>query len=404
MWKKLVIALLLAGLLLVPSAAIADECADKDVGERVNCYEAKLNENLGKQKTLASTISYLDNKIFLLLAEIQQTEEEVKSVEEEIATLSVKINRLDINLNDVSRLLVSRVGASYKRSLFRPILMLFSSSGLTDFFERSKYLQAAQLNDRKILLDLQTSRDTHQEKKDLKQEKQDELESLRAQLSGQKVALGGQKQEKETLLQVTRNDEGRYQRLLSAARAEQQALSELFFKDGKVYIRYTIDNLTQRGSISANARVGTMGDTGTPGCSTGAHLHLEYITEGKLEDNKLEGVVSNPFSILQNKNVKWFNDEQQLVTINVGGGGNLWPLNNPIITQMFGQTPYSYRYRHNFHTAIDIVDLDDRTVTAINSGTLYTGTLSCPGSSLINTAIIDHGGGAFSTYLHLDSF
>jgi peptidoglycan hydrolase CwlO-like protein len=237
MGKKILAFLLVLILLLVPGAVIADECADKSVEEKVGCYEAKLQENLGKQKTLANTISYLDNKISLKRAEIGQTEEDIASVEEEIVTLSVKIGRLDVSLNDVSELLISRVGASYKRSLFKPIMMLFSSKGLTDFFERNKYLQTIQLNDRKILLELQTSRDVHQEQKDLKQKKQEELEGLKAQLSAQRVALGGQKQEKQNLLNVTKNDESRYQQLLAAARSAQQAQAlSLFFQDCKSYV------------------------------------------------------------------------------------------------------------------------------------------------------------------------
>jgi len=402
MWKKILV-ILLALLLLVTPATRADECADKSVEEKVSCYENKIKESQGQQKTLASTIDYLNNKIALTLSEIEQKETEIKSLEEEIATLSVKIGRLDVSLGDVSELLISRVGAAYKRSLFKPIFMLFSSSGLTDFFERNKYLQVAQLNDRKILLELQTSRDLHQEQKSLKQQKQDELEALKTQLSNQKVALGGQKQEKQNLLSVTKNDESRYQQLLAVARSAQQAQAlSLLFQDGKAYITYSINNLAKHGQVSAGARIGTMGNSGSPGCSTGSHLHLEYLSDAKIEDNKLKGTIVNPIDSLQNKSVQWFNDKNQMLSINIGGGSNAWPMNDPVITQMFGQTPYSARYRYNFHTGFDMVDLDNYAIKAIRGGTLYTGTLVCnSGSSLINVAIIDHGGGIFSNYLHL---
>ena len=390
---------------LVPAVLAADDCAGQPVDAKVNCYERKIQENQGQQKTLASTITYLDNKMKLTLSQIEKTETDIKTLEEEVNVLTVKISNLDTNLSDVSRLLIARVGEAYKRHSINPTLHLLTSGGLTDFLERAKYLKAAQQNDQKLLLEMQQSRDLSQQQKELKEKKQTDLESLKKQLATQNASLLQQKSAKSNLLEVTKNDEQRYHQLLTSARAEKQALSEIFFQDGKLHISYTIGSLVNRGSIGSESRLGTMGNTGAPGCSSGAHLHLEFITEGKLEGNTLKGVVSNPLNSLQNKTIQWFDDENKLTTINVGGGNNTWPLNNPIITQMFGKTPYSKRYSYDFHTAIDIVDLDNRTVKAISSGTLYNGTLFCnSSSSLINTAIIDHGNGVFSTYLHLDSF
>ncbi|MFH1280105.1 MAG: hypothetical protein ABII08_00650 [Candidatus Beckwithbacteria bacterium] len=400
MWKKILAFFLL--LLLSVVQVKAEDCDNLSVSEKVTCYQNKLNENQGQQKTLASTIAFLNSKMALTQAQINQTEEELKKLEEEISILSVKIVRLDENLDNISKLLVSRIGAAYKRSLFKPIYMVFATGGLSDFFERNKYLQSVQQNDRVVLLELQNSKDLHEEQKQLEEEKQKQAEALKQQLATQNSTLLTQKQSKQQLLETTKNDEKTYQYLLSVAKEQQQA-SAIQCLGGK--ITYNIGNLASKGDIGAGNRVGTMGNTGSPGCSTGAHLHFDYITEGKFEGNNLTGVIINPLSFLSNQTIKWFTDENYIAEGSFGSGGNIWPLNNSIITQFFGQTKYSSRYSCGIHTGLDTVDLDNRTIRAAKGGKLYIGTLVCnSGSSLINTAIIDHGNGVFTAYLHLDSF
>lgn len=399
--KRIIVSLLL----LIAAASLvlaADECADKPIDQRVSCYENKILENQGQQKTLASTIAYLNNKIALTLSQIEKTETGIKALEEEINVLEVKITNLDINLNEVSKLLIARVGEAYKRNTINPAFQLLASGGLTDFFERAKYLKAAQQNDRKLLLEMQQSRDQSQQQKDLKETKQTELENLKQRLATQNKDLLQQKSSKQVLLEVTKNDEQRYQYLFSLAKEQQQA-SAIQCSGGK--ITYSIGSLAARGNINAGERIGTMGNTGSPGCSSGAHLHLEYITEGKIEGDKLTGVINNPLNFLTGQTVKWFTDDNSIAEGSFGSGANIWPLNNSIITQFFGKTPYSNRYSCGLHTGLDTVDLDNKTAKAAKGGKLYSGTLVCnASSSLIKTAIIDHGGGVFSTYLHLDSF
>lgn len=403
MLRKLVliggISLLLA--LKFPARALED-CANLSTDGKIECYQKKLNENQGQQKTLASTIAYLNNQTALTESQISQTEEKIKKLEEEIAILSIKIDRLDENLDETAKLLVIRVGADYRRHYIKPFFVFLSSGGFADFLERNKYLQAVQQNDRKILLELQNSKTQHEEQKKIEEEKQKQAEALKQKLASQNATLLQQKKAKENLLAVTKNDEKTYQYLLQVAKEQQQA-SAIQCSGGK--ITYSIGGLAERGNVGAGQRIGTMGNTGGPGCSSGAHLHLEYITAGKLEGDKLTGTINNPLNFLTGQTVKWFTEDNSIAEGGFGSGSNTWPLNNSIITQFFGKTPYSNRYACGLHTGLDSVDLDNKTIKAAKGGKLYTGTLTCnAGSSLIKTAIIDHGDGIFTTYLHLDSY
>ena len=223
MWKKILALSLL--LLLAVTQAQAEDCDNLSIEEKVSCLNAKVIQLKGQGDTLASTIAYLNIKMALTEAEIAKTEKELKVLEEEITVLSVKISRLDENLDNISKLLVLRIGAAYKRSLFKPIYMVFASGGLSDFFERNKYLQSVQENDRSLLLEMQNSKNQHEEQKKIEEEKQAQAENLKKKLAEQNNALNSQRQEKQRLLEVTKNDEKRYQALLTEAQSQRAAFS-----------------------------------------------------------------------------------------------------------------------------------------------------------------------------------
>jgi len=232
MWKKILgLSLVLFFVMAVFPAIALEECTgDKEKDpecwkRRGNELQDLLNQNQGQQQTLTSTIAYLNNKTALTESQIKETEAELKKLEEEITVLSVKISRLDENLDNISKLLVLRIGAAYKRSLFKPIYMVFASGGLSDFFERNKYLQSVQENDRSLLLEMQNSKNQHEEQKKIEEEKQAQAENLKKKLAEQNNALNSQRQEKQRLLEVTKNDEKRYQALLTEAQSQRAAFS-----------------------------------------------------------------------------------------------------------------------------------------------------------------------------------
>lgn len=381
--KRLIVFLLLV-IAITPIALAADECADKPIDQKVSCYESKIRENQGQQKTLASTIAYLDNKVYLILSQIEKTETDITTLEEEINVLDVKISNLDINLNDVSRLLISRVGESYKRASFNPTIHLLTSGGLTDFFERAKYLKVVQQNDRKLLLELQNARDTNQAQKSQKEQKQLELEDLKKQLANQNADLLQQKSSKQALLEVTKNNEQRYQSLVSEARAELAALLASKFSEKR--------------NVTKGETIGIMGSTGN---STGPHLHFGVynLKEGDAFDYFAD---TNPYDYLSPKTVLFDSQScddigNEPITKTVGNGSNVWPMENIRVTQCWGHTPYSWTYSNNFHNGFDIVD-PSTIVRATDDGVAY---FYRGSSAMGNNIRIFHPNGKMTLYLHL---
>lgn len=385
MWKKILVVFLL---LLVSITQIkAEDCANLSIEAKVTCYQAKVNQLQGQKQTLASAINFLNSKMALTQAQINQTEEELKKLEEEISILSVKIVRLDENLTNISKLLVSRIGASYKRSLFNPIFMLFSTDGLTSFFQRSKYLEFAQQNDRALLLEMQTSKNQHEEQKKMEEEKQKLAEILKQKLATQNSALIVQRQSKEKLLEMTKNDEMTYQSLLATARAEMAAIQSIVSGGGKE---------EKVGNINEGERIASI-IYGRSACSSGSHLHFEVV------ENKAN---HNPANYLKSQEANWdlcgwWADCDTPFSFT---GSWSWPINGkPRITQGYGQTAYSRTGAYNGgpHTGLDMIS-DDMAVKAAKTGTLYKGNISC-GGGVLRYVKIDHQNSDISTYyLHVN--
>ncbi len=377
----------------------AEECIDKigkdlDPDERLKklkevrqLYQGLMEEAQGKEKTLASTIAYLDNRIYLTTTQISTTEQEIKVLDNQIADLTAKISTLDKTLDDVSKILSSRIKATYKRSKVKPIYLFFSSSGFSNFLNRIKYLQVAQENDREIMYKMEKSKLIYDQQKDLKQEKQEEQEQLKNQLVSQQATLQQQKTAKNELLRVTQNNEKRYQQLLAAARAEMEAIQSIIAGLGEE---------VEAGEVEEGEAIASI-IQGASACSTGTHLHFEVVKDGAR---------NNPAGYLKNKDVDWdlcgwWGDCDN--TFSFSGDWN-WPISGrPRITQGYGMTGYAKTgaYGGNPHTGIDMLS-DSLTVKAVKDGELYRGSIACGGGTLRYVRVKHKDSDKETYYVHVN--
>lgn len=395
MKKAKIFLLFILFLLLMPGITLAENlcpqnacgnspCQDplrtKECLDYTNCLQDATNK-CGKQRVdLTSQINYMDTQIKLTTSKIYQTQNQILILDDQIASLSGQIGRLESSLGDLSKILLGRIAETYKKGNPSPFSLLLSANGFSDLLSRLKYLRLAQAHDKKLMFSMQQTKDNYTDQKQAREDKKKQLDGLKITLARQKNDLDSQQQAKKNLLTVTQNDEQHYQSLLASALAEQTAVENALVAGVKM------------GPVKAGDIIGLVGNSGYPGCSTGKHLHFEIRKDGNWTD---------PFPYLQNKTV--VNEQDGTGNVTIGSGSWSWPIADNIeITQFYGRTPYSWRYKYSggIHTGLDIVSSSSDLIKAPADGTLFKSSESC-GSSTINIVYIDHGNNLISLYLHV---
>ncbi|KKU80883.1 MAG: M23B subfamily peptidase [Candidatus Gottesmanbacteria bacterium GW2011_GWA1_47_8] len=372
--------LLVIGIVLFTLFVSRVYAADSDINRTIEDLKNKISELQNTENSLAKQISLINSQIQLTTLRITSIQSAIAKLSTEIVQLADEIERLEDLLNRRSELVLHRIPESYKRKVISQFGAVFLSQNFSDFLSRIKYVEVVQKQDAQLLFQLKATQNNFSERKNLREDKRLEQESLQKELEIQSRELERQKREKQTLLEQTRNDESVYQRLLAGALAEKQAIERALVDAVRV------------GPVKKGDPIALVGNTGYPGCSTGAHLHFEVRKNNSWVD---------PGSYLSSKSVY---DEQTNSDATFGSGSWDWPLEGPIrITQRFGKTPYSWRYAYSggIHTGFDMTSNTSSVIRAPADGTLYSSSQPCGGSSIIKIKYIDHGDSTLSFYLHV---
>lgn len=369
-----------------------DESAEEELKDKIAQLESKLRDLENTEQTLTREINYLDTQINITELKIQQANAEIvrrdaqiKKLEDDIQDLGTRIDKLENTISYQVEILGKRSRARYESIETSPIYVIFGSTNLGNFVQRLEYLRAMSIQDKKLLDQMKETKKVYDRQKDLLGDKKDEIEKLKKQIEQTKAnlevysdQLDAKKIEKKKLLEETQNNEEIYQRLLSQARAELEAIQGIVSG-----INFSNGSKVKKGDVIAY-----MGNSGAPYCSTGSHLHFEI---------RKNGAVVNPEKYLKPRSLYVYHYVTGTTTI--GSGDWDWPMESPQVTQRFGKTPWSWRYPGNIHTGLDMVD-DNAKIYAPADGIFIRSVQNCYGVGM-NYAAIDHGDGVVSYYLHI---
>jgi len=210
--KTFLLPLIILSFVYFVSTSSAQTCSNQDdCNKLIEEYSAQITKLQGQASTLKNQIAQFDAQIKLTTLKIAQTEDQ-------ISLLGGRIDQLGDSLSALTTAFESRAVETYKLSKFENnFFFVFSASDVGDAVSRFHYLRKIQEEDRNLLQRLQDAQTTYQGQKA-------DQEALQKQLQNQKANLNAQKLAKNNLLSATKNDEVRYQQLLSQAKAQLSAL------------------------------------------------------------------------------------------------------------------------------------------------------------------------------------
>jgi peptidoglycan hydrolase CwlO-like protein len=355
----------------------------KELLQKEKEYQQIIDTLKTKSNTLQNELDYLDNQIELTNLKISEVEKNLgqknmllSDLTNYIEALTKRISKIDTTMTIQNEGLKKRIIERYKSGSDLNILNLLNSGSTKTALLKLQYLQELEEQDRKILSYMKDTKADYGVQQKLIEKKKAEIEEVKKEIEKQKeslvvyqTSLNKQNEDKQYLLQLTQNDEAKYQRLLSQIQSEIDAQNIAVGVDGKEGSR------VKKGDIIAYL--------GNTGCSTAPHLHFGYMLGSKSVD---------PYPYLKS-------------------GKLSWPLSSYKVTQYFGDNYSFYMRRFGVpgHNAIDMVDPSSWTgspVRAAADGILHyvsDAKVYCPdiNNTIGKGAIVDHGGGAKSIYWHL---
>lgn len=356
------------------------------IKRKQSCLQTKINETKEAQNTLSRTISIISGQISVQELQIEQTQTEIVRLHRNIGELTDRIAGLDISLDNLSSVLVKRVGEHYKRQSTNPLLALITHGSISNLIAEYKYLQQAQEQTARAMQLAETQRITYDEQKALLEQTQTQLAQKQQALENQQKDLARQRSDQQYLLNENRQNEVRFQQELAKTIAELEAIRSIIAGRGSE---------SKVGSVAAGDLIASVIE-GPSACSTGSHLHFEVVRDGVHRDpaNYLKPLDS----------AVWANGADG--PFSFSGNWN-WPIDNPArITQGYGMTYYA-RVRRAYggapHTGIDMFSRAyNFNVRAVADGTLYRGSIPC-GGSILRYVKVEHSSDSLSTYyLHVN--
>ena len=364
----------------------------EELQEIKNKCEEKLSQLAKQRNTLASEISYINTQIYLTNLKVAETENKIEKTEKEIELLNERIEGLDESLNTLSKLLLKKIVADYKNKRISLLSIFLEADRIDDLVNRIKYIKTTRENNQKLIIQVQNAKINFEEQKKLREEKKVELDNLKALLAKQKTELLNQQYNKQILLELTKKDEARYQKLLADAQKE---LSQI------IGAAKTLQRIGQGVRVSRGEMIGTQGNTGY---SFGDHLHFGVYRYSSIDQlangNWYYNNWLDPGQVLSPKTVMWDTGCEPKEVKTVGSGSFAWPMELSAISQGSGYTCYSNSfYRGNPHPAWDMWGPVNTPIYAVEEGTAYF-CRNCLGDRG-NGVFIFHPNGLMTLYWHL---
>jgi peptidoglycan hydrolase CwlO-like protein len=200
--------------------------------QKIHDLESKVADLKAQGNTLSAQIGVMDNQMKLTEYRINANQQQITDISLDIDSTTKRMNNLEGSLDNVSKVLINRIVATYKTSTINPVQFVLSSKSIGDAIERVNYLKMVQGHDKKLLLDTQQAKNDYENQKNIFEDKKKKIESLKTQLEDYTKQLDQQKADKQKLLSVTEGDEAKYKSILEQTKAQLASFSNFTVSQG----------------------------------------------------------------------------------------------------------------------------------------------------------------------------
>ena len=180
-------------------------------------YQKELEVIGTEKKTLQTEISRLNLSAKKLGADISLTENKIYTTNLSINNLQEKIEEKEKSISKNKKALLQSIRSIQLQDDVSIIEAMLSHNKLTDFWSTVDTLETFQISLKDNIKNLQILRNGLEQNKSDELANKNQLASLKVSLQDQKQIVEYNKSEKDTILSITKNEEGKYQEYLQNA-------------------------------------------------------------------------------------------------------------------------------------------------------------------------------------------
>lgn len=194
----------------------------EEIEQKKEKYASNIRRKQSESASLNNQLSILENRLAMTEIEIESIKEEISKVNLEMKKVNIEIANKEDDIEREKKHIANILKLMYKEGDINTLEILLLNDSLADFLNKFKYLEDINKEMAESLDNLKRYKRELEKNKVTLDEKSEELLNLKNDLEQSLVALEDERNNKNFILEVTRNSEIEYQNLLALAKQEQE--------------------------------------------------------------------------------------------------------------------------------------------------------------------------------------
>lgn len=216
----------------------------QELEKQIAQYKAAISSKKGEAATLNAQINKLENQIKYLQTQIKLTQTRISQTNLKIQGLASDIQTQEVAINKQKENLGTILRTIYEYDQESPFELVLKNDNFSDFLSQFQYIQNLQNNVQDKLNKIKELKRQLENQKTESEDQKAELENLKNQLRGQSSVLDNQVDEKADLLATTKNQEKKYQVIVSDLQKQRDQIEkEIFAAEEKLRLAINPNSL-----------------------------------------------------------------------------------------------------------------------------------------------------------------